>query len=98
MYGENAKSIVQIDSDEFGKVAMVCIGAMMVGSIVITANEGEHKKRTDDMGYFKFGGSTVVVLWQKDTIVFDEDLRENAEKPLESLASATVILRRILFI
>jgi phosphatidylserine decarboxylase len=33
----------------------VCIGAMMVGSILITKNEGEQVKRGEEFGYFAFG-------------------------------------------
>ncbi|KAG0186490.1 hypothetical protein DFQ28_007720 [Apophysomyces sp. BC1034] len=85
VYGENARSVVHMDADAFGKVVVVCIGAMMVGSTVLTAEEGTHLARTDELGYFAFGGSTLVVIWQKDMIKFDNDLLENAEKPLETL-------------
>ncbi|KAI8379112.1 phosphatidylserine decarboxylase-domain-containing protein [Radiomyces spectabilis] len=85
VYGDNARAIVQMDTDEFGKVAIVCIGAMMVGSIILTAKSGQHLARTDELGYFAFGGSTLVVLWEKGAIQFDNDLLQNSEKPLESL-------------
>ncbi|KAF7721781.1 hypothetical protein EC973_004133 [Apophysomyces ossiformis] len=85
VYGENARSVVHMDTDVFGKVAVACIGAMMVGSTVLTAKEGMRLARADELGYFAFGGSTLVVLWQKDKIKFDSDLLENAEKPLETL-------------
>ncbi|OZJ04727.1 hypothetical protein BZG36_01826, partial [Bifiguratus adelaidae] len=85
VYGENVRSILTIDSDEFGKVAIVCIGAMMVGSIVITASAGQHLRRCDELGYFKFGGSTLVVLWQRGRLTFDDDLLKNAEETLETL-------------
>jgi len=37
------------------------------------------------MGYFAFGGSTILVLFQKDKIKFDEDLLVNSAKPIETL-------------
>lgn len=55
MYGENARKIVPIDSPKFGRVMAVCIGAMMVGSIVTTVREGEHVARGEEFGYFAFG-------------------------------------------
>ncbi|KAI8149457.1 phosphatidylserine decarboxylase-domain-containing protein [Fennellomyces sp. T-0311] len=85
VYGENSRSVVTMDTEAFGEVAVVLIGAMMVGSIVLTPKEGDHLDRTDELGYFAFGGSTIVVLWQKDTLVFDQDLLENSEKTLETL-------------
>lgn len=33
----------------------VCVGAMMVGSIVTTVEEGSEIKRGDEFGYFAFG-------------------------------------------
>ena len=55
VYGENARKIVPIDSPHFGRVMCVCIGAMMVGSIVTTVNEGDTIARGQEFGYFAFG-------------------------------------------
>lgn len=55
MYGENARKIVPIDSPTFGRVMCVCIGAMMVGSIIMTVTEGQEVKRGEELGYFAFG-------------------------------------------
>ncbi|KAI9032676.1 phosphatidylserine decarboxylase-domain-containing protein [Phycomyces nitens] len=85
VYGENVRCVVQMKSEQFGNVTVVCIGAMMVGSIVLTAKVGDRLNRTDPLGYFAFGGSTIVVLWEKGRIVFDNDLLENSAKALETL-------------
>ena len=55
VYGENVRVLVSIHSPIFGLVMVVCIGAMMVGSTVITVEEGQQVNRTDELGYFKFG-------------------------------------------
>jgi phosphatidylserine decarboxylase len=55
VYGENARKIVPIDSPQFGRVYAVCVGAMMVGSIITTVKEGEQVKRGQEFGYFAFG-------------------------------------------
>ncbi|GAB5589507.1 phosphatidylserine decarboxylase [Umbelopsis nana] len=85
VYGENVRSVLSIDSPQFGRVAVACIGAMMVGSIEITAKPGSTIKRTDELGYFAFGGSTLVVVWPPGKIQFDKDLVLNAQEPLETL-------------
>ncbi|KAI9301654.1 phosphatidylserine decarboxylase-domain-containing protein [Cunninghamella echinulata] len=85
VYGDNARSIVRMETEQFGKVAIVCIGAMMVGSIILTAEVGKPLKRADELGYFAFGGSTLVVTWEKGAIQFDPDLVENSSKSLETL-------------
>ena len=95
MYGENVRKIVPIDSPQFGRVMCVCIGAMMVGSIHTTVEEGQQVKRGQEFGYFAFGesltlgvcterlrltarafagGSTIVVLFEKGVVEWDEDL------------------------
>lgn len=56
VYGENVRICVPVDSPEFGRVMIICVGAMMVGSTVITAQAGQKVARTDELGYFKFGG------------------------------------------
>ena len=60
VYGENARKIVPIDSPQFGRVMAVCIGAMMVGSIKTTVEEGQTVKRGQEFGYFAFGTWTVL--------------------------------------
>ncbi|KAI0359442.1 hypothetical protein OH77DRAFT_1419944 [Trametes cingulata] len=68
-------------------VAFVAIGAMLVGSIQWTggAQKGASVKRGDELGYFAYGGSTVVVLFPKGLIQFDEDLVKNSSVPIETL-------------
>jgi len=85
VYGENARKIVPIDSPQFGRVFAVCVGAMMVGSIMTTVNEGQEVKRGDEFGYFAFGGSTIVVLFEPGVVEWDEDLLINGRASLETL-------------
>lgn len=86
VYTENARTVTLIDSPQFGKVAFVSIGAMMVGSIVITTEIGAEVKRMSEIGYFAFGGSTIVLLFSKDAqLEFDKDLLANSKDQLETL-------------
>ncbi|CAJ0767791.1 8888_t:CDS:2, partial [Entrophospora sp. SA101] len=85
VYGENKRSITYIDSPKFGKVAFVAVGAMMVGSIVYTSKPFSDVKRLDEHGYFAFGGSTIILLFQKGKTVFDDDILANSKQCLETL-------------
>ncbi|KAH7106227.1 phosphatidylserine decarboxylase-domain-containing protein [Auriculariales sp. MPI-PUGE-AT-0066] len=85
VFGENVRTIVSIDSPVFGRVIVVCVGAMMVGSILLTVEPGDIIKRGQELGYFAFGGSTLVVLFQKGSLQWDEDLRVNGHASLETL-------------
>ncbi|KAI9834339.1 MAG: hypothetical protein M1826_004265 [Phylliscum demangeonii] len=88
VYGENVRVIVPIDSVAHGRVMVVCVGAMMVGSTVITSKAGQPVKRADELGYFKFGGSTIILLFEPGTMKFDDDLVGNSKAALETLIRA----------
>ncbi|KFY26314.1 hypothetical protein V493_04166 [Pseudogymnoascus sp. VKM F-4281 (FW-2241)] len=85
VYGENVRVIVPIDSVAHGRVMVICVGAMMVGSTVITRKKGETVKRAEELGYFKFGGSTLLVLFEAGAMRFDDDLADNSSGALETL-------------
>ncbi|KAL5606086.1 hypothetical protein BROUX41_006144 [Berkeleyomyces rouxiae] len=85
VYGENVRILVPIDSKEHGRVMVICVGAMMVGSTVITRKAGEEVKRGEELGYFKFGGSTLLCLFEPGKIQFDDDLSDNSATALETL-------------
>lgn len=87
VYGENVRVIVPIDSVAHGRVMVICVGAMMVGSTVITRRAGDNVKRAEELGYFKFGGSTIVLLFEPGKMRFDDDLIDNSNGALETLVS-----------
>lgn len=85
VFCSNRRVYTTIDSPDFGLVAFVAVGAVMVGSITMTAEEHSHVQKGDELGYFAFGGSTVILLFEPDSIAFDPDLLTNSAKPLETL-------------
>ncbi|KAJ5594009.1 Phosphatidylserine decarboxylase-related protein [Penicillium hispanicum] len=96
VYGENVRILVPIDSVAHGRVMVVCVGAMMVGSTVITRKAGEKVSRAEELGYFKFGGSTLLVLFEEGMVNFDTDLADNSRGPLETLVTTPVFLLPLL--
>ena len=72
-----------IKSPIFDDVIMVEVGATMVGSMIQTYTSTTVKKG-QEKGYFKFGGSTVVLLFEKDQIKIDADLLTNTANSLET--------------
>ena len=72
-------------SAEFGKVLFCPIGAFGVGTINNTINPGDSISKGDEIGFFAFGGSCVVVLFQKDSIQFSDDLLKNFETQTETM-------------
>ncbi|ODO08587.1 phosphatidylserine decarboxylase [Cryptococcus wingfieldii CBS 7118] len=85
VYGENVRMVVPIESPQFGLVMTVWVGAMMVGSILSSVEEGQEVKRGDELGYFAFGGSTIVCLFEKGAVEWDNDLLQNGRASIETL-------------
>jgi len=82
----NKREYVSISTQHIGDVIMAEVGATMVGSIIQTYR-GEVAVIGKEKGYFKFGGSTVVLLFEKNKIVIDEDLLNNTALGLETEVS-----------
>jgi len=76
----------------FGNVMIVAVGATMVGSINICQPPTTEVKKGDINGYFTFGGSTVLLFFEPNTIVFDQDLIENSKKCVETLVKVNTRL------
>ncbi|EJF56197.1 hypothetical protein DICSQDRAFT_93902 [Dichomitus squalens LYAD-421 SS1] len=89
VFTDNKRSVLYMThAQSNAPVAFVAIGAMLVGSIAWTAGKGATVKRVDELGYFAYGGSTVVILFPKGIIKFDDDLLKNSDVPIETLLKA----------
>ncbi len=64
----NERHILSVQYDKAHMVAVALVGALFVGSIVETYRPKAYYQKGDEMGYFEFGGSTMVLFFQKDTI------------------------------
>lgn len=82
----NARTAVCINSPEFGKVLFVPIGAEDVGTVKLCPEikEGHVLKKGDEIGWFAYGGSNVIVAFEEGKIQWDEDLVEFSKKGLEA--------------
>ncbi|XP_058097342.1 phosphatidylserine decarboxylase proenzyme 2-like isoform X3 [Magnolia sinica] len=92
VFTENKRVVSLLSTEDFGKVAFIAIGATMVGSITFTRKQGERVQKGDEFGYFSFGGSTVICVFEKDTIEIDEDLLANSKRSLETLVTVGMSL------
>ncbi len=80
---QNKREYVTITTKTFGDVIMAEIGATMVGCIVQTY-PGNTAWKGQEKGYFKFGGSSIVLIFEKGKIKIDEDLLENTKNNYET--------------
>lgn len=83
VYGKNSRELTVLETDSFGRVAYIEVGAMMVGKIN-NYHPKERFLRGDEKGYFSFGGSTIVVLYKKDVITLDGDIAQNSAEEIET--------------
>ena len=82
IYADNERQIVRCRAS-FGDFWMVDVGAFGVGTIVQTFLGTRHSKGAEK-GYFKFGGSTVLMALPAGALTFDEDLVRNSAAGLET--------------
>jgi phosphatidylserine decarboxylase len=73
LFCKNKRDVTLVDTDHFGRVAIIEVAAITIGTIVQTYAPGR-VERGQEKGYFQYGGSTVVVLFQKGRVRFDADL------------------------
>ena len=85
VYKENTRTYCMIRTEKFGDIIQMEVGAMMVGRI---SNIFKYGRRTvyrgDEKGYFEFGGSTIVLLLEKDKVALSQDLLKNTREGFET--------------
>jgi phosphatidylserine decarboxylase len=83
IFCENKRAYQIISSKTFGPVLMAEIGATFVGSIIQT-HRGNTALKGEEAGYFKFGGSSVILLFRQGEVLPDADLIKNTRRHLET--------------
>jgi len=68
------RGLVVIDSPEAGLVALVPVGMSLISSVNLTPEVGAELRKGDELGYFAFGGSDIVMLFQDRNVVLDAEV------------------------
>ena len=58
------------DTNEFGHVAMVCVGMFTISSISFITSVGDFVKKGDELGNFAYGGSAIILLFEPNRVTF----------------------------
>lgn len=74
IFTENKRALTRIESPEFGTVLMLEVGATNVGSFEYTFPPNTRVAKGGEKGYFKFGGSSTITLFEPGRIRLDADL------------------------
>lgn len=83
----NKRMTTFIETEEFGTILYAEVGALCVGTIHQTYTPNTSIKKGQEKGYFSFGGSCLVILFEKERIEFDSDLVENSLRGIETRAN-----------
>jgi len=83
---ENKRTVTILNSPQLGKIALLDIGATCVGSISQTYTPDQPVKKGDEKGYFSFGGSSTITLFEPNKIKLAEDLLTHSANQVELFA------------
>jgi phosphatidylserine decarboxylase len=73
-----------LETEKFGKLAYIEVGAAMVGKIIQSYDETKPHDKGDEKGYFLFGGSTVILLGEKGKWSPSADVLTNTKNGVET--------------
>lgn len=83
IFTQNKRTICELETAQFGKVLFLEIGATNVGSIHQTYQLGKPHSKGDEKGYFSFGASSLLILFEPGVIRLDTDLLDATASGLE---------------
>jgi len=82
----NKRCLTRLQTDEFGQVLLLEIGATCVGGICQTYDSDTVVSKGGEKGYFRFGGSSTMTIFEPGRIQFDDDLVQNSKQQRELYA------------
>lgn len=85
VFQSNYREYCEIETENFGHVLHIDIGALGVSKIIQNYPEGQECKKGQEKGYFEFGGSTSILVLKNKTVEIDEDIIEYSRKGIEVL-------------
>jgi phosphatidylserine decarboxylase len=65
---DQERGLIVIDSPEVGLVAVLPVGMCFVSSVNLTPEVGARLQKGDEFGFFMFGGSDIVMLFQNKKV------------------------------
>ena len=84
VFCENKRTISTLVTASYGDILISEVGATMVGSILQSYDVNSSVEAGSEKGYFAFGGSTVVLLFEQGKVKLSDDLIQNTKNGLET--------------
>lgn len=83
IFTQNKRTLCELSTEQFGKILYLEIGATNVGSLNQTYVPHKFHLKGSEKGFFSFGASALILLFEPGRIVFDSDLLELGRQQLE---------------
>lgn len=83
IFKENSREYTVINTDNFGKVIQMEVGALLVGRIV-NYDESCKVSRGQEKGKFEYGGSTCILFLKKGAVKLDDRFWVNTANGIET--------------
>ena len=84
IYKQNSREYTILETENFGDIVQIEVGATMVGRI-----KNHHEKyeftKGEEKGMFLFGGSTIVLLIEKNKVEIDQEIIDNTNNNYETI-------------
>ena len=77
VFAQNCREYTTIQSQVFGKLVQMEVGAMLVGRIVNHQGAGV-AERGKEKGFFEYGGSTIILLLKKGAVQIKKEFLQNS--------------------
>ena len=91
----NAREVTVQETESFGRIAYIEVGAMTVGRIVQHLPSGACPRRGDEKSHFEYGASTVVLLGQRGRWIPDSEILDHTRRGIETFVElGTAIARK----
>jgi phosphatidylserine decarboxylase len=83
---ENKRTLTRLETPNLGTVLCLEIGATCVGTIAQTFDAGSPVDKGAEKGYFAFGGSSTITIFEPGSVLLENDLRHHSAKQVELYA------------
>ena len=84
IFCQNYRTYSTLETKEYGDILISEVGATMVGSIIQTYEDNSQVEKGKEKGYFAFGGSTLVLFFEKGRVELAADILDNTRKGYET--------------
>ncbi len=90
----NKRTVTLLETERFGTVLLLEIGATCVGTIHQTYKPGAPVEKGAEKGFFAFGGSSTITIFEPGKVVLDSDLAAHSSRQMELYAKVGTRMAR----